>query len=126
MIKIRKNIASDAMKIIIPSCAVGIGNGRVRCASSRHHGGRCDSAGWARSHSGRRPQIGGTRSKLCSGGGDVVAHSRLHAPQGLSPAGAPRRRLRTTSTIQTSTDSASTYEPIVEIRLNRPQYGRSG
>ena len=40
-----------------------------------------------------KTQDTGAAAKLYSGGGDDVAHSSESAPQGLSPAGAPRRLL---------------------------------
>src|SRR5260370_16659222 len=48
-------------------------------------------SGLARSHNGRRLRIGGSATKFSCGGGDVVAHSRVHASQGLSPATLPRK-----------------------------------
>src|ERR1051326_4821159 len=45
-------------------------------------------------HRGERLVTMGIRLKFCGGGGDVVAHSRVSASQGLSPAGAPAIRLR--------------------------------
>src|SRR5687767_2609353 len=46
-------------------------------------------------HSGSRLRMVGIRLKLCSAGGDVVAHSSVADPHGLEPAGAPVRRLFT-------------------------------
>src|SRR5947207_12122328 len=49
-------------------------------------------SGLARSHNGRRLRIGGSAMKFSWGGGDVVAHSSVHAFQGLSPAILPRKK----------------------------------
>ena len=40
-------------------------------------------------------RMSGSREKLPCGGGDVVAHSSVHARQGLSPAISPERALLT-------------------------------
>ncbi len=48
-----------------------------------------------RSHSGRGLRIGGSQRKLPCGGGEVVAHSRVQARHGLSPATSPERALVT-------------------------------
>ena len=45
------------------------------------------------SQRGRSLRISGSRVKLPYGGGDVVAHSSVHARHGLSPATSPERRL---------------------------------
>jgi hypothetical protein len=55
------------------------------------------------------------------GGGEVVAHSRDEAPQGLSLAAGPWRRLRTTFTMKSSTLNAMVTAPIVEMRFSVPQ-----
>src|SRR5690349_10517830 len=47
------------------------------------------SCGCFRSHNGRALRTTGSFSKLYSGGGEVVAHSRVHPSQGSSPAGSP-------------------------------------
>src|ERR1700722_5692006 len=49
------------------------------------------SSGCFKSQSGRRLRTSGSVSKLYSGGGDVVAHSNVHASQGSSPAIFPLR-----------------------------------
>src|SRR5215813_11897157 len=50
------------------------------------------SSGCFMSHSGRALRTSGTVSKLYSGGGEVVAHSSVHASHGSSPACSPLRR----------------------------------
>ena len=45
------------------------------------------SPGWARSHTGRSDRMGGNESKLCSGGGEDVAHSSVPAPQNCKHGG---------------------------------------
>src|SRR5262245_25476939 len=49
------------------------------------------SSGCFKSHNGRALRTAGTVSKLYSGGGEVVAHSSVHASQGSSPAFSPFR-----------------------------------
>src|SRR6185437_3899661 len=84
-------------------------------------------SGWARSHSGRRPSMGGTPSgKLSTGGGEVVAHSSVHAFHGLSPASSPERSEITILTMKISTENASTNAPIVESIFIAPQPGSAG
>src|SRR6266566_207502 len=53
------------------------------------------SVGCLRSQSGRRLLTIGISAKLYSGGGEGVAHSRVHASQGSFPAGCPLRKERT-------------------------------
>ena len=48
---------------------------------------------WRSAHSGSRLVTSGMRVKFCGGGGEVVAHSSVPAPQGLSPATSPWRAL---------------------------------
>src|SRR5262249_35149731 len=81
---------------------------------------------WLRSHSGRALRIGGSDAKLCSGGGDEVAHSSVQPSQGLSLARAPYRRLRHTFQRNTSIASAMVNAPTVSEKLSAPQPGRSG
>src|SRR5438132_11471961 len=126
MIKTVKSTAPEAMKATMPGSGPPIGR-----ASRRGRGGGPEDAapgagGWARSHSGRRPRTGGTSVKLSSGGGEDVAHSRVHAFHGLSPAAGPRRRLRTTLYRKTRADTPSRYAPMVESLLKAVQWGRSG
>ena len=61
-----------------------------------------------------------------AGGGEVVAHSSVHACHGLSPASWPRRRLTTMFHNNTNTEAPNKNAPIVEIKLSNPQPGRSG
>src|SRR4051794_7218272 len=82
--------------------------------------------GCARSQSGRGPRTGGTISKLCSGGGEEVAHSSVQAFHGLSPASAPERRLISIFASNTRTEIPMTNAPIVEIMFNTPHPGRFG
>src|SRR5205814_6179784 len=59
-----------------------------------------------RSRSGMKLRTGGTRSKLYGGGGEEVAHSRVLAAHGSSPATSPPLQLRTTLTRNSSTEKA--------------------
>ncbi len=61
----------------------GAGTRRHRWASSRRR----------RSRSGRSLVIGGSESKLCSGGGEVVYHSSVFARHGSLPTRGPDRQL---------------------------------
>ncbi len=84
---------------------------------------------WWRSQTGRSERIGGSESKLCSGGGDVVAHSSVWPPHGSSPAGSPCRNECDRFQMNASTPTARMYDPIVEIRFSVPhpsdsRYGR--
>ena len=56
------------------------------CAHSNFQSG---SSGCFKSHKGRRLRTSGILSKLYSGGGEVVAHSSVHASHGSSPASLP-------------------------------------
>src|SRR5450755_3802269 len=81
-------------------------------------------SGWARSHSGRRPRIGGTPCvKFSTGGGEVVAHSSVHAFHGLSPASLPERSEISRLTMKISTENASKNAPIVESMFIAAQPG---
>jgi hypothetical protein len=51
------------------------------------------------------------------GGGEVVAHSKLDASQGLSPAGIGFHQDTTTLTRKIDTDRNSSAEPALEIRF---------
>src|SRR5438876_2681863 len=83
-------------------------------------------SGLARSHNGRRLRIGGSATKFSCGGGEVVAHSRVHASQGLSPATLPRKN--EVAKFQTRISAAALMKktPVVESRFIQPQCGRSG
>ena len=81
-----KKTVSEAMNSIMPSRYLSAAD-RSRCPPSRGASSSPGSPGCSRSHSGRRLRTGGTWSKLCSGGGEVVAHSSVQASHGLSPAG---------------------------------------
>src|SRR3954470_3248326 len=79
----------------------------------------------ASAHSGSRCVTTGIREKLYGGGGELVAHSSVEAPQGLSTASSPRRRLRITLTISTAKLAAKTAAPALEsrFRLSHPISG---
>src|SRR5205823_4764392 len=73
------------------------------------------------SKNGRSERIGGSESKLRSGGGEVVAHSSVWPSQGSLPAGRPWRSDRYRFQAKNSTLTAMMNEPIVEIRLRFPK-----
>src|SRR5690606_2217207 len=68
------------------------------------------------SRSGSRLRTVGMYAKLYGAGGDVVAHSSVYAPHGLSPAGAPRRQLRSRFHAKTSTPAAWMNAPTVSMK----------
>src|SRR5438132_13228798 len=70
-------------------------------------------SGLARSHNGRRLRIGGSAIKFSCGGGDVVAHSRVHASQGLSPANLSRKNEVDRLHTRISTDALMKQTPQV-------------
>src|SRR5204862_7397251 len=84
-------------------------------AVSRHQ--RASARRRRRSRSGRALVTYGIRSKLCSGGGDVVYHSSVSASHGSLAARAPTRAVFTTFQRKTSIPIVITPEPIVESRL---------
>src|SRR5258708_1888965 len=83
-------------------------------------------SGLARSHNGRRLRIGGNATKFSCGGGDVVAHSSVHASQGLSPATLPRKNELARFHTRISADALIKKTPLVESMFIQPQCGRSG
>src|ERR1051326_6131310 len=83
-------------------------------------------SGFASSQSGRRLRLGGSSRKFSSGGGEVVAHSSVHAFHGLSPAGLPRSQLTTRFHTRSTEAAAMKNAPIVETMFIQPQPGRSG
>src|SRR4029453_14216323 len=92
---------------------------------------RSASAAWVRacsraSRSGRLERTSGSRSKLCGGGGELVAHSRVLPCQGSAGAVRGRRRVTTTLTRNTASEAAITNEPAVAswLRNVQPRSGR--
>src|SRR4029077_6182646 len=83
-------------------------------------------SGLARSHNGRRLRMGGSATKFSCGGGDVVAHSSVHASQGLSPATLPRKKDVAKFQTRISADALMKKTPAVESMFIQPQCGRSG
>src|SRR4029434_1055411 len=83
-------------------------------------------SGLAKSHSGRRLRIGGSATKFSCGGGDVVAHSRVHASQGVSPATLPRQKEVAKFPIRISADALIKKTPMVESMFIQPKCGRFG
>src|SRR6516225_2314928 len=61
----------------------------VLIASEPHSYFQSGSSGCFISHSGRRLVATGSTSKLYEGGGDGVAHSKVHASHGSFPASGP-------------------------------------
>src|SRR5436190_11828094 len=83
-------------------------------------------SGLVRSHNGRRLRIGGSATKFSCGGGEVVAHSSVHASQGLSPATLPRKNEVAKFQTRISADALMKKTPAVESMFIQPQCGRSG
>src|SRR5438128_10035630 len=109
------------MKLRIPTL---LWSGRVTAAlfSPTIGSGR---SGLAKSHSGRRLRIGGNATKFSCGGGDVVAHSSVHASQGLSPATLPRKNEVDKDQTRISAAALMKNTTMVETMFIQPQYGRS-
>src|ERR1700722_12674991 len=113
-----KKMASDAMKAKIPALFF----------STVRSGGGFSAAflssvfsGCAKSHRGRRPRMGGSHLKLSAGGGEVVAHSRVQAFQGLFPAGFPQRRLANIFQSSTRTEMPRMNAPMVDSMFQSVQ-----
>src|SRR5262249_36513740 len=100
-----------------PAPLVADGSG-VGPRVSGHSCGPSGSSGCFRSHRGRRLPTTGTTSKLYSGGGEVVAHSRVQASHGSSPARSPLRSERTTFTTKKRTPSICSGTPAVVTRFH--------
>src|SRR4029453_106046 len=80
------------------------------------------SAAWVRarsraSRSGRVERTSGSRSKLCGGGGEEVAHSRVLPCQGSAGAVRGRRRGTTPLTRNTASEGGTTNAPPVATRV---------
>src|SRR5439155_8201568 len=87
----------------------GPGPGTVMCVSWTTLGSsRC-----RQSNAGRSERIGGSHSKLCSGGGEDVTHSSVYPPHGSSPAGRLCRNACTRSVRKISTPTAMMNPPTV-------------
>src|SRR4029453_11295785 len=84
------------------------------------------AARWRASRSGRLERTSGSRSKLCGGGGEEVAHSRVLPCQGSAGALRGRRRLTMTLMRNTASDTAITNDPAVAswFRNVQPRSGR--
>jgi hypothetical protein len=63
----------------------------------------------------------GDDDKIVGGGGELVAHSKVGASQGLSPADAPAAMAHHDIDDENSTPMAKTKEPSVVIRLSQSQ-----
>jgi len=72
-------------------------------------------------HAGRSLWISGSESKLCSGGGDEVIHSRVLPSQGSLPAIFGPRMLFRKLMMKTMRASAIKKAPMVEIRFQISQ-----
>src|SRR5438067_8488428 len=75
------------------------------------------------SHNGCRLATTGIDAKLYSGGGEVVAHSKVSAAHGLGPAGLPHQRAWNQFTNVIPVPTAKMKPPIVEMRF-RPSHPR--
>src|SRR3954464_3038071 len=77
-----KNVDSEKMKAPMPTIG-----GRPRASMVGRGGAAGGAARWPTPQSGGWVLVGGrTVAKFSGGGGDVVAHSRVHAFHGLSGA----------------------------------------
>src|SRR5579883_330601 len=77
-----------------------------------------------RSQSGRRLCIGGSQSKFSGGGGELVAHSRVHACQGLGPAVFPFIMLYIRFKMNSMIEKASRKTDKLENKCNEDINGR--
>src|SRR5262249_20966185 len=82
---------------------------------------RLTASGYFWSKNGRSERIGGSESKLRSGGGEVVAHSRVWPSHGSLPTRSPRRNVRMTFQTKTSTPTARMKDPIVDTMFRSPK-----
>src|SRR5207344_38016 len=73
-----------------------------------------------RSRTGRSERISGRASKLCTGGGDVVAHSSVFPPHGSAGALRGLRSVMMMFTSPRSIDTAITYAEIVSMKFTSP------
>src|SRR5579862_5839703 len=64
--------------------------------------------------------------KFSAGGGDAVAHSRVHAFHGLFVARAPDRSARTPFQISNKPPTPITNAPMVSAKFSAPMPGMSG
>src|SRR5918997_1371776 len=87
---------------------------RSKAPSSTRWGPRL-SSGW--SHIGWRLRTVGMDSKLYSGGGELIDHSKVSAPQGSGPAGSPVLWLLYQLTKIIRMPAASTKAPMVDTRF---------
>src|SRR4030095_7608137 len=76
------------------------------------------SSGCFRSHSGRRLATVGIVAKLYAGGGELVDHSSVHAPQVSLPAGAPLKYDTMRFATKTRMASAWTNAPTLIRRFS--------
>src|SRR5262245_7469045 len=111
------------MKVITPAAFLFGRNVSIAPPTGTIGSGR---SGFAQSQSGRRLRIGGSASKFSCGGGEVVAHSSVHACHGLSPAGFPRTKLLTKSHTKRMDAAVMKNAPMVDTIFIQPQPGRSG
>ena len=70
-----------------------------------------------RSKTGRSERIGGNQVKLCSGGGEVVAHSSEFACHGSAPTVRGPRRPYTTAIRNGTIEAVNTTKPIDDTRF---------
>src|SRR5260370_37903981 len=76
------------------------------------------SSGCLRSQSGRRLLTVGIKAKLYAGGGELVAHSRVHASHGSLPAILPLIKDKSRLTAKTRMPSPWKKTPMVTIKFH--------
>src|SRR6185295_9831726 len=81
------------------------------------------SSGCFRSQRGLRLRTTGALAKLYSGGGEVVAHSKVHASHGSLPASSPffSERTRFIAKQRTATACRSAPIEVIRFRVSQPR-----
>src|SRR5919112_443744 len=101
----------------------GVCDGHQRAPVVVASGWTVSSSAWRRSNSGRSEWISGRLSKLCTGGGEVVYHSRVLPSHGSSGSFSLRRRVITTLARNGAVDRAMIRAPMVWSWLSPTQSG---
>src|SRR5258708_30403839 len=121
-----KNAASAAIRQYIPSRPRAEGVHRISGSSlvtvaaliGLYSYFQSGSSGCLRSQSGRRLLTDGITAKLYAGGGELVAHSRVHASHGSLPAILPLTEDKSRLTAKTRRPSPWKKTPMVTIKFH--------
>src|SRR5829696_715893 len=104
----------------------GVYDGHQRAPVVVASGWTVSSSAWRRSNSGRSEWISGRLSKLCTGGGEVVYHSRVLPSHGSSGSRSLRRMVMTTLARNGAVDRAMSTAAMVGRWLSPAQSGSAG